>query len=441
MTRKIMIDHFIAMLSIGILINFEANAQSISLADAQKIALENSPRILEMAADVEISRAKVQKALAPQLPQVFLSGRHLLDEKFQVMEINLGPQPTEFPLQQPYSLITLGASLTIFDGFGTVNSYRAARFERSAKELEFDFARFEIEHKVRIQFFKALGAQALVVVSKQNVEALEAHLEDVKHLIRGGVATRLDLLKVEVQWEDAKNELLAAEDDAALSIAELSKLVGLNSLSGDLRGELPTLDPDLAKKIETPFPERLDRQALVSRESSALLKASAAKALWFPKIQVFGQQEWYNFSNPDLGADSKFRDAYSVGVGLSWSLFDGGASMADRRVAAEEITKSQQNLRALDQSIPLDVNFWRRKFVHVIAVYKSALNGIKKSEEALRLAKAAVRAGTRTTTDVLDAEHDLNIARAKVVHAQVDAVESVSKLEIAVGKDLNLIKF
>lgn len=110
-------------------------AQELSLSDAQKMARENNPSIRQMNSEVEISRAKVTKALAPQLPQVNATARHLLDQKFQVMEVSLGPTPIEFPVRQPLSQVTLGASLLVFDGFGTWNNYRSAKYERSAKEL------------------------------------------------------------------------------------------------------------------------------------------------------------------------------------------------------------------------------------------------------------------------------------------------------------------
>lgn len=425
-------------LIIALLYSSTSWGQQLTLSEAQKTARENNPSIRQMNSDVEISRAKVTKALAPQLPQVNATARHLLDQKFQVMEVSLGPSPVEFPVRQPLSQVTLGASLLVFDGFGTWNNYRSAKYERSAKELELERAEFDLNQKVRVQYFKALGAQALVEVAKQSVAMLEAHLEDVKNMIKGGVATKLDLLKVEVQLQDAQTDLLAAEDNAVLSIAQLARILGVDSIAGPLQGKLPTLEQEMLKKLELTKADRVDRKALLEREEGAMAKSSASLSAWSPKIYLFGQQEWYNFESSDIGGNSRFKDAYTVGVMLNWNLFDGGASTSERTIALEEIKKAREGVRSLDQSIPVDIDFWKRKLTHGIAVYQSGLSGIKKSEEAIRLAKSAVRAGTRTNTEVLDAEHDLNVAKAKVVHAQIDAVESISNLELALGKGLDL---
>ena len=75
-----------------------ANAQELTLVEAQHTAAQHSPMLGEMQADVRIAEASMDKAFAPRLPQVYANGRHLLDDKPQVMDINLGGGPTEFPL-------------------------------------------------------------------------------------------------------------------------------------------------------------------------------------------------------------------------------------------------------------------------------------------------------------------------------------------------------
>ena len=85
----------------------------------------------------------------------------------------------------------------------------------------------------------------------------------------------------------------------------------------------------------------------------------------------------------------------------------------------------------------MEIDFWKRKLAHDIARYQAGRVSTEKSEEAVRLAKSAMRLGTRTSTDVLDAEQDLNYSRLKIVKAQVDAVVSLSNLELALGKRID----
>jgi outer membrane protein TolC len=54
----------------------------------------------------------------------------------------------------------------------------------------------------------------------------------------------------------------------------------------------------------------------------------------------------------------------------------------------------------------------------------------------VRLAKEEERAGTRTSTETLDAELDLFRAKAGVVNALVNAAEAKIRLELALGREI-----
>jgi outer membrane protein TolC len=54
----------------------------------------------------------------------------------------------------------------------------------------------------------------------------------------------------------------------------------------------------------------------------------------------------------------------------------------------------------------------------------------------VRLATLGLKAGTRTHTEVLDAELELFRARAGVIKAQADAMEAFINLELSLGEPL-----
>jgi outer membrane protein TolC len=68
------------------------------------------------------------------------------------------------------------------------------------------------------------------------------------------------------------------------------------------------------------------------------------------------------------------------------------------------------------------------------SLYEARLTDIDKAKESVRLATLGFKAGTRTTTDVLDAELEVFKATSGMVQAQVDALEALINLEIALGE-------
>lgn len=413
------------------------NAQALSLAEAQQTAEQHSPTLSEMQIDVNIAEASMDKTFAPRLPQIYVKGRHLLDDKPQVMEVSGRP----FSLVQPGSDYSVGVSLLLYDGKGTRSKVEASKYQHAASTARLDQARFKLDEEVRVKFYQALGARELVKVSSQNVEVLKAHLRDVQNQIKLGVATRLDVLKVEVQLEEAQNAQDAAEDNAILAQAKLVQMMGIEQFSGSLKGQLPTLSRKEYDKIDFTRGERLDQKALLYMKQSAENAVRASHAASSPKVTLFGQKDLYSYTSQSFLPNNKFHDAYTVGLNFSWSLYDGGATSAGERIANEKLRKQEEEIRRAKQAMPVDIDFWKRKLAHDIARYQAGRRSTEKSEEAVRLAKNAMRLGSRTNTDVLDAEQDLNFSKSKIVKAQMDAVVSLSNLELALGKRIAIFGF
>lgn len=416
-----------------------ANAAELTLLEAQQTAAQHSPELGQMQADVNIAQAGVDKARAPRLPQVYANGRHILDDKPQVMEINLGSGPTQFPLVQPYSDYAVGVSLLLFDGKGARNNYQSAKLQYDASSARLELARFKLDEEVRIRFYQVLGADALVTASSQNVEVLKVHLGDVQNQVRLGTLTRFDKLKIEVQLNDAQNDLDAAKDEAHLARARLAQAMGVEQLPGELQGQLPVLTRAAYDRIDFTPGERLDQKALNYIKQSAEYNVKASHSTSWPRLTLYGQQDMYSYKSKSIVPDNQFGDAHTVGLSFTWNLYDGGAQSASRRIALEQLKKQQEQIRQANQSIPVDIDFWKRKLAHDISRYQAGLVSTQKSEEAVRLAREGMRLGARTSTDVLDAERDLNQSRLKVVRAQVDSGVSLSNLELALGKRLESV--
>ena len=417
-------------------------AQEISLEAAKKIAIENNPKLKQFESNVTISDGTKLKAISPHLPQISVSSKHLFAERFMSEQISLGGPPMSLPMIEPFTDVSATVSLMVFDGLSTWYNYKAARSNYDADELIYNWEKFQLEEDIKIKFYQVIGSRDMVDVANQNVQVLEQHLQDIKNQIKGGVAIKLDALRIEVQLEDAKTELLSAQDDLVLAEAKLVQALGVEKLSGSVAGKMPPVSDEAINKADFSPVQRDDRKAQELRDEGAVYSSRASKGQWFPKVNFFATQMWYNGMVDDTStgqiSGSQFKNAYWLGVILTWNLFDGGATLANSRIASGQMKRSMEELRALNQSIPVDIEFWKRRLFHSAASYRAASVSVGKSEESVRLARSAVRAGIRTNTDLLDAERDLYSSRLKVVRAQLEAIESEANLELALGKKLNL---
>lgn len=416
-----------------------AFAWSIDLSQAQKQAEEQNHSLRALAGEVDEASWKKLEALSGHLPHISLSARRLFDEKFVDT-----PVPAEFgggtlPAVEPFTYYRAQASLTVFDGLATWNRYQAARLGYEAKRFRYSRAKLALDAEVRLEFYRALGAQNMVDVADQNIKTLEQHLNDVNAQIRGGISTKFDSLRIEVQLQDARTEKMAADDDLILARQKFWKVLGVPDDGLPFSGALPAQwNETKYQQVQFKIENREDREAQLREEEAISHLSSAAKGFWFPRVDLFGSHDWYNNldKNWDGPNGTNYKPAYMVGVMLTWDLFDGGRSLAQEYEAAARMKQSEEKLKDLNTQIPLDVEFWKRRLLYSISSYKAKQLAIAKAQESVRLARNGVRAGTRTNTEVLDAELDLNRAKAKSVTAQIDAIEALGNLELAVGHAL-----
>jgi len=120
---------------------------------------------------------------------------------------------------------------------------------------------------------------------------------------------------------------------------------------------------------------------------------------------------------------------------LSWTLFD-AANIARVREASAQQAQAERAAEVVIGTAPLDFETWRRRFLSNMSLYRARTHAIESASESVRLARISYEAGSRTSTEVLDAELDLFRARAGVVRAQVDSAEALINLELALGHRL-----
>jgi outer membrane protein TolC len=371
------------------------------------------------------------------LPTVQASASRLLDREWLLTDVQLAgsPAPVAIPQILPTTVYSLGANWVLFDGLANIQRFQAARsFERSGKH-EFDWTKFQGSRNVVLLFYRALAAQTLRDVAAANLKTLEDHLNDVQLFKKAGAGTKFDVLRVDVQTSEARSELLNANDNMSISLLRLAELIGQDLTTRTLQGQLPVLSPDLVQNLTYDEAKRSDIHALQSRVEALEDTASAANKFWIPRVSVGGQYQHYNNRNDEFSGDG-FRDAYSVALNLNWNLWDGGVSYARDRQAVEQKVQAEKTLQLSKLKSKNDFEFWRRRYLYYASVYQARTGDVAKSSESVRLAREGRRVGTRTNTDLLDAEAELFRARAGLVNSQIGAVEALINLELATGQSL-----
>jgi outer membrane protein TolC len=403
--------------------------------------LKHSPDIQRAQAVVDEKRWHKFEVLGQGfLPKISISGSHYFTTDYEQTGLSLGGESLVFPGFYPNTQVSLDVSIPIFNGLTNIRQLQAASLFEDASEQDLNHAEFQLSQDIRLAFYQALAATELQDVAAQNVSTLEDHLKQVQIQKQGGVATKYDNLRVEVQLSEARADAIDAEDSVTVSRKKLTQLLGFSNDDRPIQGILPIPQPEKVTRLElNDIPaERTDIQALNLRAEGADRLDSAQSAWLIPTIAVGGQylvydQQYYASSVVNTGV---YKDAYNVGIFLKWNLFDGGVAWAQANEAAYQAVQADKAAQVAKLQIPYDFAYWKRRYISNSDHYLSKKFDITRSEESVRLAKEEERAGTRTSSETLDAELDLFRARAGVVNAQVNAAEALIRLELALGRRL-----
>jgi len=406
----------------------------LSLDQARSEALGQSPRGLKARAMADEQGWRQVEALSGLFPRITADATRFSDVKYQTVGINLPHVgPIDMGMVYPYTSVGFTGTWTLFEGLANLNRLAAARLSSQAGSLMADWASVQVAQDVRLKYYQALTAQQLDGLAEANVKTLEDHQRMVADLLSNGQATKFDVLRVEVQLDEARTERLAAADRVIMARRRLTQAMGLTQDERPLSGALPVPQ---SLSVEA-SPEAVDSPELRAKELQAQAARKAALAAlghWAPRLALVSNYQWYNNADQEPLDTQAYKTAYQLGLFATWELFNGFGSLARDRQADAQARAAQADAQASRLQQSYDREFWSRRYKYSVKLYQAKLADVEKAQESVRLASLGQKAGTRTTTEVLDAELDSFRASAGVVSAQMDAAEALINLELTQGK-------
>ncbi|MDR3606670.1 MAG: TolC family protein [Oligoflexia bacterium] len=409
----------------------------LSLEQAEQEGLNNSPEIQASRSEVRQSGWNKLGAFSEFLPKLELFAGHTLSYKFEAEDVSEDLSAGKALLRFNLTEAGLRVKVPLFDGFRDLHHYRAELHLHEKAALSESWESFKLTQEIRDRFSQALADQLLEAVAEQDVKTLEDHQRQVRNLIQGGAATQFDILRIDAQLEDARSNLMQSQDNVRLSRQRLAQALGYNDDRRPLDGALPVP----AKSVLVGLPEnpeagdgRADIEALRESVDAQDELRSATLSEWLPSISLIGEAAEYNNTSTSLSAPGEFNQSYQTAFLLTWNLFDGMKSVANRGSSEEQTLQSEKKLDRALLTKNYDLNQWKRRYRYNADFFQARIVNLKRAEENLRIATTGLENGTQTSTDVLDAEQDLFRSRAGVIAAQLSAEQALIRLELALGK-------
>ena len=426
--------------------------ETLKLQDCINLALQQNPTILKAREEIRRNQGIIVEVRAQAFPQVTASGsyegidRHAIDAfPFSASGSATNNPSTLFKNQeQPWTAV-VEISQLIYAG-GRVNAaLRAAKLSDQIAALGFQSAVADTILDVRKDFYQILLDVALVDVREQSVTLLEEQLHDAQSRFDVGSVPRFNVLRAEVELENAKPPLIRAQNDLRISKESLVKLLAIDApnqtnaftpINFDGKLVYEHRDWELATALEQAIqrrPELLqaDRQIAVAKAN-----VQVASSGYKPQASVFGNYGWHDYTFANDPGDT--REGWTLGANMSWALFDGMLTRGKITEARAQLQEANLDYADTHRQVELEVRQAYSDYLQTLELIEAQKKTVEEAEESLRLAEARFRAGTGTQLDVLSAQTALTEARSNEIQALHDYNVAIATLERVTGMTVRM---
>lgn len=402
-------------------------SQKLNLADAEKIAVQNHPRVQAATALAAAASAQVTEARSSYYPMANGSLTAVgaeNDSRILAGDLN---NPTV------YSRYANGVTVNqLVTDFGrTHNLVKSSDLHAKATQESVVTSRADVILNVDRAYFSALRAQALLQVADETVKSRQLVTDQVSALAKNQIKSGLDVSFAEVDLAQAKLLLIQAQNDFQASQADLSVALGYPApRTFDLEDEPVPPSPPLGAQdlIQEAFRDRPELIGGRLDVSSAQSYATAERDLWFPTISGIG------VAGLSPVREDPLPSRYAAGgVNVNIPLFNGHLFGALRSEAEARSQAQEQYLRDLQNRIARDVQTaWlnANSGYQRLAVTEQLLD---EANMSLNLAQARYKLGLSSIVELSQAQLNQTQAEISNVSAKYDYASLMAILNYQVG--------
>lgn len=316
----------------------------------------------------------------------------------------IGTNTLIFPLT-PRNLTTVDVSAewVLFSGG---KRFRATNIGRTMVDLARE-SRAEVsanqQNLLAESYYGLRLAQQIVTVREETYKGLQKHYENALKLEAAGMIDKAGRLFAQVNMDEARRELEAAQKEETVMQSALKTLLNKKDMDENIVPTSPlfmndSLPPKMLFNLSVGSGNYLLNQ-LYLQEQIAKQQVRIDQSGYLPNIALFGKQTLYSH-----GIQSNLVPRTMVGIGFTWNLFDG----LDREKRIRQSKLTQQTLVLGQMKARDDLAVGVDKLYTQLQKAQDnvkALNAtIELSEELVRIRKKSFTEGMATSTEVIDAE-------------------------------------
>lgn len=425
--RVLLINHFrlLSFLLLYVLSAGSSFAQdggaSLSLNDCIAKALKSHPQLGIYEHRLNQQKEKLSSVKADYLPRLGATASYdrlsyVTQSKQRYLDGSSNDYQADVTVTQP-----------LYTGGKLGSEKNFARFAINSAEQGYSVAREEVVLGVKTAYFRLLFAQDILKSKNELFEYTESAYKTAFDLNKRTKMPREEtLLRLEVQLNEVRHELIAAQAGQEIARKSLLNAMGVysaGSIEVQTVEDTLVLDEVLNADFENPEILRITEDLKGAGE-----QIKAARSGFYPQVKArysYGH-EWSDLPGGD--------NDWIAGVAVDLNIWDWGKTKAEVKQAKAFQNELKSVEALLKQQIGLELDSARLEFESAVNRLKIAQSNCEQSKKSLEMFSNRYKDSLVTSIELLDAQKAFSQAQVNCASTKLDMRLAKARIEQITGR-------
>lgn len=403
--------------AMSLLLASVAIAKPMTLDEAMRDFLANSPFIESQSYRMEEAERTAKSAFGRMLPTLNLNGNYIqrLDDPLLA---------TESEQVKEYGLIL---RQNLFTGGESYYSWRAARYFSDNTRASVGAFIQELKLELVQAYLTVLTREEILKHQLEQVRVLKNQLSVVKTRFEAGSAILSDVRQAEARLAASEGAAALGRSQREQALANFQRLLGPQQ---NLQLQWPKLPENLPANADKLFENALSNNPSLTAAKMAIEQEKSQEGVirsqYLPNVSAE-----VRVIERDDGFNDRQRQEFVLG--MSMNLFNGLQTHHDLARSRLSVRRSLEELEIVKRRLRRDSEEVFSLHVAARSNLSSLELAVKSAEEATRAFQIEYQSGSRSLSDLLNAEEDLLQSRIGLALARIDYYQSAFRIKLVEG--------
>jgi outer membrane protein TolC len=392
------------------------NIYALDINEAVQIALLNNNSLKKQQYIYDESKINIDIAKSSYQPKLDLSYTYNANKE----DVESGKDNSNASAVISYNL---------FNGLSDKYTIKSTKEQSKMSMYNYQASKNDLIFSVKQNYITYLKSLKNIDTQNNAFKLLEQQYKDSNNRFNQGLLARNDLLQVNAQMLQAKQNLARAIADSKISRYTLKNILGGNLESNEKIKELEKQEIIIEDYNLEELNTRSEIKALKLSIDSIKSQKNANKANFMPSADLsLGYTKYGDDAFLDTDASS-VDDQQTTTINLKWNLFNGGKDSSQDIIYKKRLMQVNEDLAELKLSIKLQYENAIEEFNVSKLNYETANVSLEQSNENYKIVNNRFKEGLSSSTDLINANYLLTQAKQSFFNAYYDRFLAKSSLD------------